>query len=142
MEEVSFNWLAQGAAALSALVVGFVWYHEKVFGAAWMGASGMTREKAQKGNMVVTFGLALVFAFMISTVLFGLLNSSEEHRAAEFMTFKHGAFHGVMLALFAALPIIGTNALFEQKGWKYIAINTGYWVVTLAVMGGIISAWR
>ena len=142
MEEPVFNWLAQGAAAVSALVVGFVWYHEKVFGTAWMGSIGKTKENLGKGNMPLIFGLTLLFAFMISTVLFGLLNSSEEHRAAEFLTFKHGALHGALLGVFAALPIIGTNALFEQRGWKYIAINTGYWIVTLAIMGGIISAWR
>jgi hypothetical protein len=36
------------------------------------------------------------------------------------------------------LPILATNALFERKGFKYIAINAAYWIITLAVMGGII----
>ncbi len=53
-------------------------------------------------------------------------------------SFKHGAIHGVISGLFMALPILGTNALFERKGFKYIAINVGYWIVTLALMGGVI----
>ncbi|MFK7969918.1 MAG: DUF1761 domain-containing protein [Bacteroidia bacterium] len=45
------NWIAVAVAPLLALVVGFVWYHEKVFGTAWMKTTGMTREKAEQGNM-------------------------------------------------------------------------------------------
>jgi len=41
-----------------------------------------------------------------------------------------------------ALPIIGTNALFERKSAKYIFINAGYWIVTLGVMGAIICGWQ
>ncbi len=63
--------------------------------------------------------------------------------AASNHTFKHGAFHGLFLAgLFLALPIIATGALFERKGWKYIAANAGYWVICLALMGGILAAWK
>ena len=54
-------------------------------------------------------------------------------------TFQHGAFHGAFMALFVALPIIGQKALFEQRGFKYVLINVGYWVVTLALMGGILD---
>jgi len=32
-----------------------------------------------------------------------------------FRTFKHGAFHGTLTAIFFALPLIGINALFERK---------------------------
>ena len=58
-----------------------------------------------------------------------------------FRTFKHGALHGSMFGLFGALPIIGTIALFERKSAKYIFVNSGYWIVTLAVMGAIICGW-
>ena len=53
-----------------------------------------------------------------------------------FRTFKHGALHGTIAALFFSLPILGTMSLFERKGFRYIAIHVGYWVVTLALMGG------
>ena len=55
-----------------------------------------------------------------------------------FRTFKHGALHGTIAGITIALPIIGTNALFERKGFKYIAINVGYWTITLVLMGGIV----
>jgi len=59
-----------------------------------------------------------------------------------FRTFKHGALHGVLAGIFIALPLIGTNALFERKGAKYIFINSGYWIVTFGIMGAIICGWR
>ena len=31
--------------------------------------------------------------------------------------------------------------MYERKSLKYIAINSGYWILTWAIMGGIISAW-
>ena len=55
-----------------------------------------------------------------------------------FRTFGHGALHGTMIGLFVVLPVMGTNALFERKSLKYVAINVGYWIVTLAIMGGIL----
>ena len=55
-----------------------------------------------------------------------------------FRTFRHGALHGVIGAITFALPVLGINALFERKGFKYIAIHLGYWVVSLALMGSVL----
>ena len=59
-----------------------------------------------------------------------------------FRTFKHGAFHGILAGLFISLPVIATNCLFEQKSFKYAAITSGYWIVVMSIMGGIICAWK
>jgi hypothetical protein len=56
----------------------------------------------------------------------------------KFRTFKHGSFHGILSAFFFALPVIGMNALFERRGIRYILIHLGYWIITLALMGGVI----
>ncbi|HEY8511789.1 MAG TPA: DUF1761 family protein [Cyclobacteriaceae bacterium] len=37
---------------------------------------------------------------------------------------------------------IGTTYLFERKSFTLFAINAGYSVVTLTVIGIIIGAWR
>ena len=157
------NFPAILVAAVSALVVGFVWYNPKVFGNAWMKAAGMTDEQIKGGNMAKIFGLALLFAFLLATALPGIvihqlgvysliggdpsvaLPSYEALMAdygGAFRTFKHGALHGTMAGIFIALPILGTNALFERKSAKYIFINAGYWIVTLAIMGAIICGWK
>jgi hypothetical protein len=56
----------------------------------------------------------------------------------DFRTFKHGMLHGAIAGLFFMLPILATNAMFERKGFKYIAVNAGYWILTLMIMGGVI----
>ncbi len=160
---MEFNLLAIIVAAISALVVGAVWYNPKVFGTAWMQAAGMTEEKMKGANMGKIFGLALLFAFFLAFALqfltihqtgaISMVGGDVENAlpsfhafmddyGTAFRTFKHGVLHGVIAGIFIALPILGTNALFERKSGKYILINAGYWIVTLGLMGGIICAWQ
>jgi hypothetical protein len=46
-----------------------------------------------------------------------------------------------MTGIFIALPILATQAMFERKSLKYVLINAGYWIITLALMGGIVCQW-
>jgi len=113
--------------------------------------------------MVKIFILSFVFAFFLAmtmmqmsihqTGVLGLVGgdaSAALPSYAAFMadygdafrTYKHGALHGVLAGFFVALPIIGTNALFERKSGKYIMINAGYWIVTLGIMGAIVCGWQ
>jgi len=146
MEEFNPNWIALIVAAIIPLVTGFIWYNPKVFGTVWMKESGMTEEKAKSMNPGKTYGLAVIFAFiaaffLLGQVLLGGGPGMPHGPEGEFMTFKHGAFHGALVALMVVLPVFATNALFEQKSAKYVAINVGYWLVTFAIMAGILNVW-
>ena len=151
------------AAALSTFIVGFIWYSPKVFGNAWMKAEGLTEEQLKKGNMAKIFGLSFVLAFVASIMVipavvihqFGALGmvggdpelakpSYTEFLADygdAFRTFKHGALHGTILGVGLVFPVIAINGLYSHKSWKLILITAGYWVVSLAIMGGIICGW-
>jgi hypothetical protein len=134
----SINWISIIISTLIPIVVGFVWYHKAVFGKAWMTSVGMTEEKASKANMPVVFGIAVVMAFLLS---FFLLNNVDgPGQEGEFDSFQHGAFHGILMGILVAMPIMVINALFEQRSWKNMAINVGFWVVTLALMCGVLDA--
>ncbi|MBK8145028.1 MAG: DUF1761 domain-containing protein [Bacteroidetes bacterium] len=146
--------------ALIPLLVGMVYYNRSVLGNAWMQASGMTEEKGKSMNMILIFVLTYIFGLMASVALssivihqigvFSVLNGDESAEAKAFLknfmdtygprfrTFKHGVLHGVIAALFIALPVVGVGAMFEAKGWKYIAIHVGYWVITFALIGGVL----
>lgn len=145
MEEFDINWIALIVASLIPLVTGFIWYNPKVFGTAWMKETGMTEEKAKGMNPGKTYGLAVVFAFLIAFMMWPqvLIGGApgEAHGVEPFMTFKHGAFHGALVGLLFVLPVFATNALFEMKSAKYVMINSGYWIVTMALMGGLINTW-
>lgn len=66
--------LVSAIAALVPLIVGFVWYHPKVFGTAWLKINGFDEAKMKEGfNMPLVFGLTLVFGYLISFVLSGIV---------------------------------------------------------------------
>lgn len=162
------NFIIILVAALIPMVLGFLWYNPKVFGGVWMKAAEITQDKMKGANMALIFGLSFFFSFLLSmSIQFmvihqwsiysilanepGMKDSSSEvslmvkdfmaKYGTNFRTFKHGAFHGLVAGIMIALPILGTNALFERKGFKYIAVNSGYWMVCLALMGGVICAF-
>lgn len=159
---MEINFLALIAAAFSTLLVGFVWYHPKVFGTIWMKEAGMTEDKLKGVNMVLIFAMAMFYGFLIAMTLqfltihqwgaIGMVGGDTSivkpsyaafmaDYGTAFRTFKHGMLHGFIAGLFMALPIIGTNALFERKSWKYTLVNGGFWIVCFMLMGGIICAW-
>ena len=160
---MEINFLALLLAALSTLVVGFIWYHPKVFGTIWMKESGTSMEKMKGSNMMAIFAMSLLYAFFISFMLqmlvihqFGALGmiGGDPSKAlpsytsfiadygTAFRTFKHGALHGFMSGLFFALPVIGVGALYERRSWKYVLIAGGYWVISCMIMGGIICSMQ
>jgi len=132
------NWLAILIAALIPMITGFTYYHKNVFGKAWQSSLGLTDEDLKKGNMAVIFGVSIFMSFLLS--MFILNNVDGLGQEGQYDSFKHGALHGVIMALFFAMPVMVTNGLFERKSFKNLAINIGYWIITLALMGGVIDA--
>ena len=161
------NWILILATGLVPLAVGALWYSPLLFNNAWMKEANMTNEKMAGSNMGIIYGVSLLFGMMLAIGLtpivihqmgvFSTLQNlgvetagSEVHTyytdfmakyGTNFRTFKHGALHGSITGLFIFLPLLGTNALFERKSWKYILISVGYWMISAAIMGGIICAW-
>jgi hypothetical protein len=147
------------------MITGFVWFNPKVFGNTWMSAAGVTPEMAKGSNMALIFGFTYFLGLMLTMALhpvvihqmhiysifantegFGKEGSKIMDYIADFMakngqnfrTFKHGALHGTIAGIFLVMPCIATNALFERKGFKYIAINSGFWILNLMLMGGLV----
>ncbi len=148
-------------AALIPLLIGSLWYSKLVFGNSWMRANRFHPEDMKRGRAALLVVLALVFSFMLSAALSSVvihqahlhsivagryetpeakawLESSMAKYGANYRTFKHGAFHGVIAAVFMALPIFGIIALLERRSWKYVLIHLGFWVLSLALMGGVL----
>jgi hypothetical protein len=155
-------------AAIIPLALGFVWYHKKVFGTAWIKAAEMTEDKAKGPNMAIVFGLTYLFSLLIAFALLNItihqmhllsLFSGEAEKmgsgpegkllfnllmdsfGSSFRTFQHGAFHGAVAGFLIAMPILSINALFERRGFKYIAINSGFWILSMSLMGGFVCGF-
>jgi hypothetical protein len=162
------NFLIILSAALVPLIMGFIYYNPKTLGNKWMEAAGLTEEKMKNANMAVVFGvtflLSLILAVFMQLIVIHqvhvqsllshqadfkntnsesslILKKINELYSTSYRTFKHGVLHGVIAGFMFAMPILTINALFERKGFKYIAINAGYWILTLGLMGGIICGF-
>jgi len=164
---MGFNFLLTALAAIVPMIIGFIWYGP-LFKNAWMKEVGFTDESMKGSNMVLIFGasymLSFLLAFILQTLVIhqwgvqsvltgepGFMNETGSaftyfqefmsNYGDRFRTFGHGALHGTMIGLFIGVPILGTQALFERKSFKYVAINVGYWIITLSFMGGVICEW-
>lgn len=159
---MEMNYLAILVAAIVPLIIGLLWYSPKLFGSVWMREAEMTEAKMKKGNMAVIFGITLFLSFLLSFFLQQLTNhqtgaiqltggdlefakpSFHQFMAdygMAFRTFRHGALHGALAGVFLFFPVIAINGLFERKSWTYIFVNSGYWLVTLTIMGAIVCGW-
>jgi hypothetical protein len=137
----SLNWLAVLVAAISTMVVGFLWYSPLLFAKPWMREMGYDpNDKAKTEEMKKTAGPAyagsmvagLLSAFTLALVLHGL-------RAEDLHFGIMASFH-IWLGFVATVQF--TGALFMKQSMKLFAINTGYQLVCYLVMGAILSVWR
>ena len=132
--------LVSGVAALG---IGAVYYHPKVFGTMWMHSAGLNEEKLKGGNMAVIFGLAFLMAVIFAMYMNFTMEehiTQNPHFDPKSGPFGHGAVHGIFTFIFTALPVIVTISLFERRNFKYILSHALYWLITFAVIGGIVTA--
>lgn len=70
------------------------------------------------------------------------LDGKAMNAMGNFRTFGHGALHGTIIGIFLILPIIAISSMYEKRSWRYILISSFYWIVNLALMGGVICGWK
>jgi hypothetical protein len=128
------SYLAIVLAGLIPMVLGYVWYHPKVFGGAWMKSLGLTEETVRQGNMAVSMGVATIIAIFLAW----RMNEYSSHTQPGWSQFVHGFFHGAFsMGLPAALVLI-SNGLFQRNTWTNLIINALYWIVALGLMGSFL----
>ena len=158
------NFLVIAASAFIPFLVAYAWYHPKLFGGdTWAEVAELTAE--QKDNPVKPFklGLSILLNFLIAfgmynfTVhasgVFGLMGADQElmktgtalaflqEHGRNFTTFGHGLVHGFAATILLVLPIEGYTTIFERKSAKYFFIKIGFWLISLMLIGGVVSAW-
>lgn len=126
------NRLAVIAAAVSAFVLGGVWYGA-LFGDAWLKAAGLTKEQAMAGNKAVIFGGSFVLS-LISAATFALFLGQ-----VDAMT---GALYGLTAGLCWVAASYGISYLFEMRPLSLWLINGGYHTLQFTLIGLILGAWH
>ncbi len=128
MTEVSF--LPILAAGVVSTLMGWAWYHPKVFGTAWMRMSGMTPEMAERGKKRMP--LSVVVAFLASMVVAYVMS---------YFAIAWGVYDwigAIELGLwtwigFVAPPMLGV-VLWEHKPIRLYFINALYWLVAFIII--------
>ena len=123
------------AAGVASVLIGWVWYHPRVFGTTWMRLANVTPEMAERGKKMMPLSviLSLCGSMLIAYV----------------MNYVGIAFHifdwvGAVfeLALWCWLGFVVPTSLgtilWEQRPFKLYLINTLYWLVTFIAMALIL----
>jgi hypothetical protein len=120
-------------AALSAFLVGGIWYAPFLLGGAWKHANRFQSDPQPAGakGFLVSFLFSLVMA--INLAMF--LNDSKT-------TLAWGATAGFLAGFGWVAMGIAIVSVFERRPWSYVLINGGYLTVALTLMGAILGAWR
>lgn len=134
----SLNYLAIIVGIIINQALGAAWY--SALGKPWMAGVGLTMEdvEAMKGTArqwypyVVAAFSALVFIVGLAVVIQGM--------GAE------GVVDGLILGLLAAIGFIATSYAttysFEGRSLKIFLINTGYPVISYAIIGVLLAVWQ
>ena len=128
---MDINWLAALAAAVSAFVLGGIWYGP-LFKNAWCREAGVDPNKP--GHPGRTFGSAFVLA-LVAAIAFAMLLGPAPHLH---LALHHGALVG---AAFVATSF-GINYAFAGRSLKLWLIDGGYHVLQFVLYGLILGLWH
>jgi hypothetical protein len=135
MMEWDVNYWAALVSVVAAMVIGAIYYSPAVAGRAWMAAIGKTPEEIKANNKPSLYVVTAVLALLQATVLSAVISWAGD------VTLVGGALIGLLLWVGMALPVISNTFIFEGRKMVNHVISSGYYLITLVVMGGIIGAW-
>ena len=129
---MEINLWAVLAAGLAAMVLGYIWYAPPVFGKMWMKLAKV--EKA-KGGMAITVLSGLISMWVMAYVLAYLL------KFLQAQTIWEGVIAGVWVWVgFVATVSLG-SVIYERKPIKLYLLNNAFNLLSLAMMGVILTVW-
>lgn len=132
----NINYIAVFVAAISAFVVGWLWY-DPLFGKKWMKLNGFTEESLKEGGM--SLPLIMIINYVVTALAaFGIAFLLAGHDTGV----SFGILIGIMITVFWIATNRFNDVLYERKPLGLYFINVGYNLVIYAVMGAILGAWQ
>jgi Protein of unknown function (DUF1761) len=126
------DYLGVLAAAISAFLVGGLWYSPVLFGTRWAAYNGLVEEEMKKdAGRVFGGAFALSVAMALNLALF--LGADP--------TFGFAIAASLAAGLGWVALGMGVTYLFERRPLGLWLIDGGYHVVSFAVMGVVLAAW-
>lgn len=125
------NYIGVIAATVSAMILGFVWYHPKFFGTTWMKLIGKKMEDLKSSARTAYLGMA-VLALVEAWVLAMLITLTNALRYRDAWMLGFWIWLGFVATSFASL------VLFEGRPKNLFLINIGYHLASILLMGAVI----
>ena len=135
MENMYINHIAVLICAILNLALGALWYSPILFYKGWLQETNLNEEQLAASSPAKKYGLAFLFALIISYNLAFFLGDAQTDAA-------WGATAGFLAGFGFSALIFAVIALFEQRSWKYILINGGYITVYFTLIGLVLGSWR
>ncbi|MFH1047103.1 MAG: DUF1761 domain-containing protein [Patescibacteria group bacterium] len=133
------NLISVLAVAVIHMSLGYLWFAPSVFGRIWLRGAGITVErlieiqsKGMKLSALLSLFSSLVIAYVLATII-GIMG---------FTGLLYGAVTGLLIwAGFFATSQLGP-VLWEDRPMSLYAVNAGYYLVSLLLMGAVLGFWR
>ena len=143
MQPHSVNYVAIVVSAIILWVLGAIWYSPALFAKSWMEMVGIKKgEGKQSGmllGMVSSFIGDLVLSFILAHIIFW---ANAFGFAPSALGFGNGCVLGVLVWIgFIAAPNL-PQGIYEKRPFKLFAINGGYWLLGLFIVGVLLATWR
>src|SRR5262245_15148728 len=121
------------------MAIGFAWYHPRLFGKQWMRLKGYTAEalKSEQSRMRKLYAVSFVLSLLTAYILWIVMALAENFY--HFPRVQNGLTSGFLMWLGFMMPVQASEEIFGGKQWKLFAINTGYQLVSILVMGLILG---
>lgn len=130
----SIHWLPVIAAALSAFLLGGLWYSPIAFYHPWKTAAQITDAQLQQRTPLRTFGGALLLSLLAAAVFSLFLGPAPS------LALAVGAGFSAGLCWVAASFAI--NYLFECRPIELLLINGGYHTLQFTLYGLVLGLWH
>jgi hypothetical protein len=130
------NYLAIAVAAVTCFLLFVAWY--SIFLETWLAGIGHNREWL--AGLDVSLPLQCVTA-LVSALLLAICISAFTQLTGP-MTAMRGVKIAFGLWLGCVLTTRATQNVFEAHSYSHFALNTGFWLLAMTMMGAIVGGWK
>ncbi|HUN65796.1 MAG TPA: DUF1761 domain-containing protein [Bacteroidota bacterium] len=132
--DVHLNFLAVVVAAAANYILATLWY-AVLFGKVWQKLTGITGMKPGPGTIVMSLAGSFIMSYVLwHSILFGNAYVKMSGPAGGLM----GGFFGWLGYI---VPVTLMTKLYEKKPWGLWMLDNAFWLISLLVMGVILSSW-
>ena len=132
--QLHFFWPAVAVATVLGLLIPALWFAPKAFGRSWQALCQLSDEQLR--DPLPRLGYALLCSFVSALALAGLMNFIGS------ATFLQGALLGLQVSLAFQATALSVDHVFARRPLKLQLIVVVPNVLALALMGGLLAAWK